>query len=80
MDEEARGAGNGNRTRVTCLECRCSAIELYRQIARRLASGVPPFTGWRLFVFVEFPVWDGGKCRVRTGGLLVPGQARCQLR
>lgn len=80
MDEEARGAGNGNRTRVTCLEGRYSTIELYRQIAQRLASGVPPFMGWRLFVFVEFPVWDGGKCRTRTGDILGPGQARYQLR
>ena len=30
----AHGAGDGNRTRVTCLEGRCSTIELHRQIER----------------------------------------------
>lgn len=33
------GAGEGNRTPVSCLEGRCSAIELHRQIAIDAPNG-----------------------------------------
>ena len=43
------GAGDGNRTRVACLEGRCSTIELHRRMCpgRRSyrAPGLPVFPG-----------------------------------
>lgn len=43
------GAGDGNRTRVTCLEGRCSTIELHRRVrpGQRMndAPGLPVFPG-----------------------------------
>lgn len=45
----ALGAGDGNRTRVACLEGRCSTIELHRRVCpgRRSyrAPGLPVFPG-----------------------------------
>lgn len=42
----AHGAGDGNRTRVTCLEGRCSTIELHRHVERtRLVVGRPSRSG-----------------------------------
>ena len=38
---EAIGAGDGNRTRVACLEGRCSTIELHRRIAMGAQSRSP---------------------------------------
>ena len=34
-----RGAGDGNRTRVTCLEGRCSAVELHRRMVPGVKRG-----------------------------------------
>ena len=36
------GAGKGNRTPVSCLEGRCSTIELYRQIWKEEQRGLEP--------------------------------------
>lgn len=38
------GAGDGNRTRVTCLEGRCSTIELHRRMVPRAPMQKRPRT------------------------------------
>ena len=49
------GAGNGNRTRITCLEGRCSTIELYRHMVR--VVGFEPTASsvqdWRYTTYVH---------------------------
>ena len=75
------GAGDGNRTRVACLEGRCSTIELHRRMvpgadtaySRRVA---------RLFraakeVIHAARLWAaprGAAGRIRTDGLLITNQ------
>ena len=52
------GAGDGNRTRVSCLEGRCSTIELHRRICfpampNREAgeTGIEPAFSWRRLAY-----------------------------
>ena len=59
---KASGAGDGNRTRVACLEGRCSAIELHRRFSLSLAAlqRIPFFVWFRAIpcaVFVGLPVF-----------------------
>ena len=52
MKNGSGGAGDGNRTRVTCLEGRCSTIELHRQVMPRTlwheCPGLPVFPGCQI--------------------------------
>lgn len=76
------GAGDGNRTRVACLEGRCSTIELHRRVCpgRRSyrAPGLPVFPGRQKQKEEDSAAGRlcprGAAGRIRTDGLLITSQ------